>query len=185
MQEEIKNPEVLSAEIKEEPKWYILKTKPGKEAIVVDALTKKMSNAVIAKNLFAVKIIEEETMNNKKEVVIKNKFPNHVYIKMINSKEMWYEITTTEGAYCFLGPQGRPQALAKGEIRKVGLELEKVSLSDLQIGDEIEICRGSFRGERTTIKSINEANNTVLVEIYLLNQKNDVNIKIEDIVKLK
>lgn len=178
----------------ETPKWYILKTKPGQESMVEKALLAKMNNnKIIAKNLFGVKIIEEEyyiekkdkkTGQIKKELSTRNSFPNHIYIKMIYSKEIWWEIVSTDGAYSFLGPNGWPQSLRKSEIKALGLDQQKVQIDDIKVGDKIKINSGIFKDNETFVESVDKENNVVNVSVYLLGQEQKIDININDIVKL-
>lgn len=174
-------------------KWYILKTKPGKETMVEKALIAKMNNKIIAKSLFDVKIIEEEyyvekkdkkTGKVKKELAVRNSYPNHIYVKMIYSKEIWWEIVSTEGAYSFLGPNAWPQPLRKSEIKTLGLDQEKVQIDDIQVGDKIKINNGIFKGYETIVEAINKETNSISACVYLLNQGQKIDISIDDIVKL-
>lgn len=180
-------------DLEKNAKWYILKTKPGKESMVEKALIAKMNNKIIAKSLFKVKIIEEEyyiekkdrkTGQVKKELATRNSFPNHIYIKMINSKEIWWEIISTEGAYSFLGPNARPQPLRRSEIKALGLDQQKAQISDIKVGDKIKIISGIFKDNETVVESLDYENDTVNVCVYLLNQPQKIDVNVSDIVKL-
>ena len=131
----------------EQPKWYILHTYSGYEAMVKDSLEKLIENNNLGDYIVDLKIPMEQVIeekNGKRKVVERKLLPCYVFIKMIYTNQIWYYVTSTRGVTGFCGPQGRPKPLSQEEIRKMKLETltvnetfvvgETVSIEDGQIG---------------------------------------------------
>ena len=113
-----------------EPKWYILHTYSGYEAMVKESLLRLIENNNLQDSIVDVKIPTEQTIeekaNGKKKVVERKLLPCYVFIKMVYSNQLWYLVTNTRGVTGFCGPQGRPIPMKEDEIRKMRLEEYKI-----------------------------------------------------------
>ena len=93
----------------EEPKWYILHTYSGYEAMVKDSLEKLIENNNLGDYIVDLKIPMEQVIeekNGKRKVVERKLLPCYVFIKMIYTNQIWYYVTCTRGVTGFCGPQG-------------------------------------------------------------------------------
>ena len=130
------------AKVDNEPKWYILHTYSGYEAIVKEDLLRLIENNNLQDSIVDVKIPTEQTIeekaNGKKKVVERKLLPCYVFIKMVYSNQLWYLVTNTRGVTGFCGPQGRPIPMKEDEIRKMRLE-EYVVDADFKAGDRVSI----------------------------------------------
>lgn len=170
-----------------EPKWYILHTYTGYEALVVASLEKLIENNNLQDHIFDVKVLTEKTIeekNGKKKVVERKLFPCYVFIKMIYSNQIWYLVTNTRGVTGFTGPQGRPIPLRDAEIRKLGLE-EVVTSIDFGIGDEIIIDAGPLEGTQGIVKELNEVAQKAKITATLFGRETDVEVDFNQVRKLR
>lgn len=132
----------------DQPKWYILHTYSGYEAMVKDSLEKLIENNNLGDYIVDLKIPMEQVIeekNGKRKVVERKLLPCYVFIKMIYTNQIWYYVTSTRGVTGFCGPQGRPIPMKEEEIRKMRLE-EFVSDVDFKVGDTVSIEEGPLKG---------------------------------------
>jgi prolyl oligopeptidase len=93
--------------------------------------------------------------NGKKKVVMRKKFPNYLFIKMIYTKKIWFLVKNTRGIKDFCsGYDGKPLPMSDDEVKRA--QLEKVTIDDLKVnvGDHINIMSGPLQGFIGEIKEI-------------------------------
>lgn len=167
------------AEVDTQPKWYILHTYSGYEAMVKDSLLRLIENNNLSDSIVDVKIPTEQTIeekaNGKKKVVERKLLPCYVFIKMIYSNQIWYLVTNTRGVTGFCGPQGRPIPMKEEEIRKMRLE-EYVTDADFKPGDKVSIDSGPLEGFIGTIREVNDEVQRARVNIVMFGRQQEVEV---------
>ena len=170
-----------------EPKWYILHTYSGYEAMVKDSLERLIENNNLSDSIVDVKIPTEQTIeekaNGKKKVVERKLLPCYVFIKMVYSNQLWYLVTNTRGVTGFVGPQGRPIPMKDDEIRKMRLE-DYVADADFKVGDRVSIDNGPLEGFIGTIKEVNEQTQRAKVNIIMFGRSQDVEVEYVQMQKI-
>ena len=168
------------ANVDTEPKWYIIHTFSGYEAMVKESLLRLIENNNLQDSITDLKIPTEQTIeeraNGKKKVVERKLFPTYVFIKMIYSNQIWYLVTNTRGVTGFCGPQGRPKPMSKDEIRRFHLE-EYASDADFRVGDSVAIDNGPLEGFVGTIREVNPATQRAKVSIVMFGRQQDVEVE--------
>ena len=170
----------------EEPKWYILHTYSGYEAMVKDNLEKLIENNNLGDYIVDLKIPMEQVIeekNGKKKIVEKKLLPCYVFIKMIYTNQIWYYVTSTRGVTGFCGPQGRPIPMKPDEIRKMRLE-EVVSDEVFAIGDTVSVEDGPLKGFFGTVKEINQAAQKAKISTTMFGRTTDVEVEYVQIEKM-
>lgn len=171
----------------EEPKWYILHTYSGYEAMVKDSLLRLIENNNLSDSIVDVKIPTEQTIeekaNGKKKVVERKLLPCYVFIKMIYSNQLWYLVTNTRGVTGFVGPQGRPIPMKEEEIRKMRLE-DFVVDANFAVGDRVSIESGPLEGFIGEIKEFNDETQRAKVNITMFGRKQDVEVEYVQMQKI-
>lgn len=175
------------AEVDTQPKWYILHTYSGYEAMVKDSLLRLIENNNLSDSIVDVKIPTEQTIeekaNGKKKVVERKLLPCYVFIKMIYSNQIWYLVTNTRGVTGFVGPQGRPIPMKDEEIRKMRLE-DFVVDADFAVGDQVSIDNGPLEGFIGTIKELNDQTQRAKVNIVMFGRTQDVEVEYVQMTKI-
>ena len=170
----------------EEPKWYILHTYSGYEAMVKDSLEKLIENNNLGDYIVDLKIPMEQVIeekNGKKKIVDRKLMPCYVFIKMIYTNQIWYYVTSTRGVTGFCGPQGRPVPMKEEEIRKMRLE-EFVSEVDFTVGDTVSIEDGPLKGFLGTIKELNNSTQKAKIATTMFGRETDVEVEYIQIKKV-
>ena len=163
----------------EQPKWYILHTYSGYEAMVKESLLKLIENNNLADQITDVRIPTEQTIeekaNGKKKVVERKLLPCYVFIKMVYTNELWWLITNTRGVTSFCGYQGRPIAMKDDEIRKMRLE-DHVEDADFKVGDRVSIESGALEGFVGVIRELNDETQRAKVTVVMFGREQDVEL---------
>ena len=170
----------------EEPKWYILHTYSGYEAMVKDSLEKLIENNNLGDYIVDLKIPMEQVIeekNGKKKIVDRKLMPCYVFIKMIYTNQIWYYVTSTRGVTGFCGPQGRPIPMKAEEIRKMRLE-EVVSNEVFEIGDTVSVEDGPLKGFFGTIKELNQTAQKAKISTTMFGRSTDVEVEYIQIKKV-
>ena len=175
------------ANVDTEPKWYILHTYSGYEAMVKESLLRLIENNNLQDSIVDVKIPTEQTIeekaNGKKKVVERKLLPCYVFIKMVYSNQLWYLVTNTRGVTGFCGPQGRPIPMKEDEIRKMRLE-EYVIDADFKVGDKVSIDNGPLEGFIGTIREVNDETQRAKVSIVMFGREQDVEVEYVQMQKI-
>ena len=170
----------------EEPKWYILHTYSGYEAMVKDSLEKLIENNNLGDYIVDLKIPMEQVIeekNGKRKVVERKLLPCYVFIKMIYTNQIWYYVTSTRGVTGFCGPQGRPIPMNPDEIRKMRLEVF-VSEENFAIGDTVSVEEGPLKGYLGTIKELNAQAQKAKIATSMFGRNTDVEVEYIQIRKV-
>ena len=170
----------------EEPKWYILHTYSGYEAMVKASLEKLIENNNLGDYIVDLKIPMEQVVeekNGKLKVVERTLLPCYVFIKMIYTNQIWYYVTSTRGVTGFCGPQGRPIPMKEEEIRKMRLE-EFVSNEVFSVGDTVSIEDGPLKGFFGTVKELNATAQKAKISTTMFGRTTDVEVEYIQIKKV-
>ncbi len=174
-------------EEKEQPKWYILHTYSGYEAIVKDNLEKLIENNNLGDYIVDVKVLTDEEIvedkKGRKKIVERKLLPSYVFIKMIYTNQIWYYVTSTRGVTGFCGPQGHPIPMKKEEILKMGLEKADVDTS-MAVGDTVSIEEGPLKGFFGKITELNMVVNKAKVKTTMFGRETDVEVDLFQIRKV-
>ncbi len=170
----------------EQPKWYILHTYSGYEAMVKDSLEKLIENNNLGDYIVDLKIPTEEVIeekNGKKKIVERKLLPCYVFIKMIYTNQIWYYVTSTRGVTGFCGPQGRPIPMKEEEIRKMGLE-KPARTEEFTVGDTVEVEDGPLKGFFGSIKQIDHEAQKARIVTTMFGRSTEVDVEYAQIRKV-
>ena len=180
-------------------RWFIAQTYSGSESSVKSDIEARIQSMNMQDRVYQVLVpeheIEEIKKDGSKKVKVEKIFPGYVFVEMeVDSNfamddESWFMIRNTPKVTGFLGSSGKgtkPTPVATDEmnsiLRSLGL-MEKPKL-DFQIGDKIEVVRGSFAGQIAEIININEEKQLVTVGINFLGTTTPAEFSAQDVKKL-
>ncbi len=172
----------------EEAKWYVAHTFSGYENKVASDLRIKVENQNMT-DLIQEIVIPTETVveikddGTKKEVERKI-FPSYILVKMVMTDETWYVVRNTRGCAGFVGPEGKPVALTKEEIDRLGVDKVSVEVA-YNVGDSVNVIDGPLEGFSGTVESIDTANNSVQVIVSMFGRETSVDFELDQLEKVK
>lgn len=167
----------------DEPKWYVLHTFTGYEAMAVDNLNKCIAKNNLQDYIMEVKVPMEtviEEKNGKKKAVERKLFPCYILIKMRYTDSLWHTIVNSRGVTGFVGPQGRPLPLTDEEVKK--MKLEPVTI-DIQVsaGQKVKLSGGAFDGFVGTVLSVDAEAGKCKVEVEMFGRPTPIDIDFSQI----
>ena len=162
----------------DEPKWYVLHTFTGYEAMAVDNLNKCVEKNNLQDYILEVKIPMEtviEEKNGKKKAVERKLFPCYILIKMRYTDSLWHTIVNSRGVTGFVGPQGRPLPLTDEEVKK--MRLEPINI-DLQVtaGQKVKLSGGAFDNFIGVVIAVDESNQKCKVEVEMFGRPTPIDV---------
>ncbi len=168
----------------DEPRWYVLHTFTGYEAMAVENLNKCIEKNNLQNYIMEVKIpmetVIEEGKNGKKKAVEKKLFPCYILIKMRYTDSLWHTIVNSRGVTGFVGPQGRPLPLTDEEVKKMKLEPVVVDIK-VEAGQKIKINGGALDGFIGTIISVDEQAGKCKAEVEMFGRPTQVDVDLASI----
>ena len=172
-----------------EPQWYVLKTQYGYEQIAESSLNDMVANNKdLADLIFKVVVPREEVVeerNGKKKTVIKNRFPNYLFIKMIYTKDVWYMVRNCRGVQDFLTDSNNiPLPMAPEEVKRTQLEEVKVEDLKIEVGDTVNIIAGPFKDWTGEVIEIKTAEQKVKVNIQIYGRATAMDLDFAQVEKV-
>ena len=168
----------------DEPKWYVLHTFTGYEAMAVDNLNKCVIKNNLQDYILEVKIpmetVIEEDKNGKKKAVERKLFPCYILIKMRYTDSLWHTIVNSRGVTGFVGPQGRPLPLTDEEVKKMKLEPVVVDIK-VEAGQKVKMTSGALDGFVGTVMSVDEGEQKCRVEVEMFGRPTPIDVDFSQI----
>ena len=176
-----------------EKEWYVVNTYSGHEQKVKEKLEAKIESMGMQDYIYRIIIpetIEVEIKDGVKKEKTKKMFPGYILVEMVMSDEAWYIVRNTPGVTGFIGSSGKgakPTPLLPQEIDKVlaNMGMSRLDVdSDMNVGDQVNIVDGPFKGMYGRIDSVDKENNRLNVLIDLFGQETPVEVELFQVSKV-
>ncbi len=173
-----------------EARWYVAHTYSGYENKVKTDIENTIKNRKLQEQILEVAVPVQEVVETKsngtKKTVLKKLFPGYVLINMYMNDVTWYVVRNTRGVTGFVGPESKPVPLTEAEMRNMGINVDTPVLVtiDAKVGDMIKVIAGAWEGSDGEIKAINDAKQTVTIDIDVFGRATSVEIGFTDIQKM-
>ena len=171
------------------PQWYIICASTGYDYIVRDNILRMVESSNLQDYIFDVVVPEVEEVvekeGGKKKFVMRRKYPNYVFIKMIYTKQIWYMVKQTRGVRDFCsGYDGRPLPMTAEEVKRA--QLEEVKFEDLAIavGDSVTIISGPLKDFIGEVKEIKAEQQKLKVAVSMFGRETTVDLEYGQVEKL-
>lgn len=158
--------------VKEERKkgWYILQTAFNCEEKVKANLLSRIKSLDLEETVFNVLIPKEEVETIDKEGNKSTKqvllYPSYVFVEMIPDEKTWFAVRNTQFVTGILGGGGKePVPVSKAEMDRIFIKIG-MKQSLFNINDTVEILAGPFRDKQGIVKSFNDEEVVVSVEMF-------------------
>lgn len=167
----------------EEPKWYVVHTYSGYENKVKANIEKTIENRKLQDQILEVSVPLQdviEVKNGVKKKAQKKMFPGYVLLYMIMNDDTWYVVRNTRGVTGFVGPGSKPVPLTEEEMESMGIQKDEV-IVDFEVGDTVTVVNGAWENMQGIIRTINNAKQTVTINIDIFGRETPVEISFTDV----
>ncbi len=171
------------ANMPEEPKWYVVHTYSGYENKVKANIEKTIENRKLQDQILEVSVPLQdviEVKNGVKKKAQKKMFPGYVLLYMIMNDDTWYVVRNTRGVTGFVGPGSKPVPLTEEEMESMGIQKDEV-IVDFEVGDTVTVVNGAWENMQGIIRTINNAKQTVTINIDIFGRETPVEISFTDV----
>lgn len=169
-----------------EANWYVVHTYSGYENKVKANIEKTIENRHLEEEILEVRVPMEdviEVKNGSRKNVTRKMFPGYVLVNMVMNDETWYVVRNTRGVTGFVGPGSKPVPLSEAEMRQLGIRQEQIVVN-FGVGDTISVISGAWMDTVGVIQSMNEAKQTVTINVEMFGRETPVEIDFQDIMKV-
>lgn len=184
-----------------EKHWYIVTTYSQHERKVADNLLKRIETMGLQDYIFNVLVAEQEVLVTKEGAPVLNKdgsqkkkmknlFPGNIFVEMIMTDKVWYDVRNTPGVTGIAGSSGggqKPTPVSKEEIEPV---LKRMGMIDVSmydrynVGDNVKVIRGPLEGTEGKILSIDKTTGACRVETVFFGRATPVDVEFSEIEKI-
>ena len=99
------------------------------------------------------------------------------------SEANWYVVRNTRGVTGFVGPGSKPVPLTEEEMKPLWIKSDNVEI-DFGVGDMVNVIGGIWKDTVGVIQSINEAKQSVTINVELFGRETPVEISFTEIQKM-
>jgi len=172
-------------------KWYVVHTYSGHEEKVVKQLENKIANSDLCKTVskaYVHKIKDIVVKNGKEETKERIAFPGYVFVKMVYTKESWYQVRNVNGVTGFVGPDPMtPTPLPASELRAMGLEVDFVPepeyVSAFSVGEKICVISGPLSGNEGTVEAVIPQKGCIKATVSMFGRKISAELEYSQVEK--
>lgn len=171
-------------------KWYILQCFTSHESKVKQRIEQLIEEEGLGDRIDRVLVPEEEIVevkNNRRVEKFNKIYPGYVFIQMDYDDTIYLSIRGLLGVANFIGSRGVPTPVSDEDIlrvlRKVGDRTRKVDV-DFEIGEEVKVISGPFRGYAGTISEINADKGTLKALISIFGRETPVKLDFGQVEKV-
>ena len=173
--------------------WYVVNTYSGHENKVKEKLEMRAESMDMQDYIYRVVIPEEKVVEVKDGVTkekTKKMFPGYILVEMVMTDEAWYVVRNTPGVTGFIGSSGKgakPIPLSPEEVKKFigdGVEQKTPINTDVEVGDNVSIIDGPFKGMSGKIESQDKENEKLTVLIDLFGRETPVEVDLIQVTKM-
>lgn len=171
-----------------ETNWYVVHTYSGYENKVKANIEKTIENRKLQDQILEVRVPLQdvtELKNGVKKQVSKKMFPGYVLIHMVMNDDTWYVVRNTRGVTGFVGPGSKPVPLTAEEMMTLGVKTnEKINI-DFEEGEMVNVIAGVWAGTAGEVKRIDDARQTVTINVDMFGRETPVELNFTEVKKLK
>ncbi|MCD8021795.1 MAG: transcription termination/antitermination protein NusG [Lachnospiraceae bacterium] len=169
-----------------EANWYVVHTYSGYENKVKANIEKTIENRHLEEQILEVRVPLQdvtELKNGVQRIVQKKMFPGYVLLNMVMNDDTWYVVRNTRGVTGFVGPGSKPVPLTDAEMYNLGIQANSMSV-DFKEGDAVTVIGGVWKDTVGVIQTVNQAKQSVTINVELFGRETPVEISFAEIQKL-
>ncbi|MCD8347449.1 MAG: transcription termination/antitermination protein NusG [Lachnospiraceae bacterium] len=169
-----------------EANWYVVHTYSGYENKVKANIEKTIENRHLEEQILEVRVPLQDVVemkNGAQRTVQKKMFPGYVLLNMVMNDDTWYVVRNTRGVTGFVGPGSKPVPLTDAEMYNLGIQSTSLSV-DFEEGDTVTVIGGVWKDTVGVIQSMNQAKQSVTINVELFGRETPVEISFAEIQKM-
>jgi transcriptional antiterminator NusG len=169
-----------------EANWYVAHTYSGYENKVKANIEKTIENRHLEDQILEVRVPLQDVVelkNGVKKTVQKKLFPGYVLLNMVMNDDTWYVVRNTRGVTGFVGPGSKPVPLTETEMQNLGIQVDDMT-ADFAEGDSVTVIGGVWKDTVGMIQTVNQAKQSVTINVELFGRETPVEISFTEIKKL-
>ena len=175
--------------------WYIVTCQSQHERKVADNLKKRIDSMGMQDYIFEVLVAEQEFPVLKDglptgKTKMKNLYPGYIFVQMIMTDSIWYNVRNAPGVTGIAGSAGggqKPTPVPREEIEPVLKRMGKIDESMYEhynVGDSVKVIHGPLEGTEGVILSIDKSTGACRVETVFFGRKTPVDVDFSEIERI-
>jgi transcriptional antiterminator NusG len=181
---------VISDEIGENARWYIVHAYSGHESKIALTLKQRAETLNLTDKIFKILIPTQEKIQIRRgsRRTIKEKiFPGYMLIQMELTDESWLAVRTSQGITGFVGMGNKPTPLSNKEVEAIQKYVSQSKPKfkvDFSEGEAVQITDGPFNDFMGTVQKVDEQKGKVEVLINIFGRETPVELDFLQIKKV-
>lgn len=168
--------------------WYILHVYTGYENKVKIQIEQLIKDHKLQDKIYKVLIPEEDTIeikNNRRIEKRKKVYPGYLFMNMIWDDDVWFLLRRINGVSKFVGGSMPEKVVEKDMLRVVrqtGGKVKKIEI-DFEVGENVKVISGPFRGYAGSIQEINAEKGKAKVLISIFGRETPMELEFDQLEK--
>lgn len=168
--------------VEQERNWYVLHTYSGYEDAVAKNLKQRIESLGMEDKIFNVIVPKEKKIkikNGKRKTVEEKIYPGYVLVEMIVTDASWYVVRNTPRVTGFLGAGTTPVPVSKADIDDLMKRMEVGEPEftiDFEIGANVKIVDGPFKGSEGKVSEIDKEKGKIKVLVNMFGRDTPVEL---------
>jgi transcriptional antiterminator NusG len=169
-------------QIEQERNWYVIHTYSGYEDAVAKNLKQRIESLGMEDKIFNVIVPKEKKIkikNGKRKTIEEKIYPGYVLVEMVVTDASWYVVRNTPRVTGFLGAGTTPIPVSKVDMDdlKKRMEMQEPEFTlDVEIGSNVKIVDGPFKGFEGKVSEIDKERGKIKVLVNMFGRDTPVEL---------
>ena len=169
-------------QIEQERNWYVIHTYSGYEDAVAKNLKQRIESLGMEDKIFNVIVPKEKKIkikNGKRKTVEEKIYPGYVLVEMVVTDASWYVVRNTPRVTGFLGAGTTPIPVSKPDMDDLmkRMEMSEPEFTiDFEIGSNVKIVDGPFKGFEGKVSEIDKERGKIKVLVNMFGRDTPVEL---------
>ena len=178
-------------QIEQERNWYVIHTYSGYEDAVAKNLKQRIESLGMEDKIFNVIVPKEKKIkikNGKRKTVDEKIYPGYVLVEMVVTDASWYVVRNTPRVTGFLGAGTTPIPVSKKDMDDLKKRMEVAEPEfkiDFEVGANIKITDGPFKGFEGKVSEIDKEKGKIKVLVNMFGRDTPVELDSLQIKKVE
>ena len=173
---------VISEELAENAKWFVVHTYSGHENKVAVTLKQRAESLGFTNRIFKIMIPSQQKIiisEGKKRKVDERLFPGYILVQMVMSDDAWHVVRSTRGVTGFVGTGTTPTPIPETEVdtltKFMKMDAPKFE-AKFQVDDSVKVTDGPFIDLLGKVIEVNDDQGKVKILISVFGRETPVEL---------